>query len=134
MLSKLFFSIILSIIALSTTAQQKISKDSIYAVVDEIPLFPGGEPGLAKYLSKNIRYSQHLNDEGIFSGVSVQFIIDTLGCVTAVKPMKGSGSGALTNELIRIAKMMPAWKPAMYQGKKVATLYCLPIGCILPQE
>ena len=132
--SKLFFLLISSITTLSVTAQQRLSKDSIYSVVDEPPLFPGEEAGLARYLSKNIRYSGHINDEGIFSSVSVQFIIDTLGCVTAIKPMKGSGSGALENELIRIVKMMPAWKPGRHQGKKVAVLYYLPLRCILPQE
>lgn len=142
---KLILSLFSSFITLSAACQQgkqqvnrKPGNDSIppkvYAVVEEPPLFPGGEEGLARYLAKNIRYTAKVQEEGIYSSVSVQFVVDTLGCLRDIKPMKGSRSGALEEELTRVVKMMPAWKPGMHQGKKVAVLFYLPVKCILPQE
>lgn len=135
---KIFPFLIAVLITFAAIARQQaavthqVRKDSVYTFVEEPPIFPGGDIGLSKYLIKNMRFSEKALEDGIFSA-RVQFVIDTLGCVRDVTPL-ATGRGTMEAEVIRAVKMMPAWKPARHQGRKVKVLFYLPVSCMLPQE
>lgn len=131
---KIFLLFIFSWMTLSVAGQQQARKDSIYTFVEVAPVFAGGGAGLAKYLTKNIRLPERALEEGRFS-VRVQFVIDTFGCTNNIQLMDPNRRpGALDEEVMRVVKMMPAWKPGRQRGKKVKVLFYLPISCLLPQE
>ena len=57
-------------------------------------------------------------EKGITGMVVVSFVIDKDGKVTDLKsPVK---IDFLSNELERVIKLLPAWKPGMQDGKAVA--------------
>lgn len=128
---KILLLFIFSWMTVSVAGQRK---DSIYTFVEVAPSFPGGEIGLSKYLIKNIRFSGKTLEEGRFSAC-VQCVIDTFGCTNSIQLMDPSRRlGALEEEVMRVVRMMPAWKPGRHQGRKVKVLFNLPISCMLPQE
>lgn len=90
------------------------------------PEYPGGKEALGKFLSKTIKYPEaglRSKSSGI---VTLQFIIDTLGNITNIGVHTGVEK-SLNEEAIRVAKLMPAWAPAIYHGKAVPCPFQLPI-------
>ncbi|MBR1514584.1 MAG: energy transducer TonB [Bacteroidales bacterium] len=84
--------------------------DSIYSIVDEMPEFPGGEGGKMAYLAKNFNYPESARYQG---RVLVGFVVEPDGSISNVEVISGIG-GDCDEELVRVVKSMPKWKP----GKK----------------
>jgi protein TonB len=63
--------------------------------------------------------------------IVAQFTIDTTGTIREIKIIRGIDKIA-DNELIRIIKMMPPWKPGEQLNKKVKVFMNLPLR--LPYE
>lgn len=99
---------------------------AIYPVVEEQPMFPGGQEALEKFLQDNIQYPQLAAENNIGGRVYVSFVIEPDGSVTLPRLLRdiGGGCGA---EAVRIVKMMPKWTPGKNGGKAVRTSYNLPI-------
>ncbi|SEW26921.1 energy transducer TonB [Chitinophaga arvensicola] len=125
---KLILFTICLLAAISANAQRA----KVYSFVTQPPSFPGGEVALAAYLTKNIKYK--VSESEIVGTATVQFIIDTLGCVYNIKPRDTTKTDWLHQELIRVVSMMPAWNPGMHNGRKVAVQYYLPLYICLPME
>ena len=51
--------------------------------------------------------------------VQVKFVVDKDGTITGIN-VEQSGGQIFDNEVIRVMKKMPAWKPGMQNGKNVA--------------
>ena len=86
----------------------------------------GGEKARQKYLANNIQYpaiAQKNNIEGI---VYVSFIIETDGTLTDIKIIKGIGAGC-DEEVVRVIKNMPKWKPGKQNGKTVRVKINMPV-------
>lgn len=106
-------------------------------ILDENPVFPGGQEGLMKYLKQNLKYPKGGID---FQGnVYVRFTIDSLGNVISpqlLKPLPKSSDSISTeakaekeinDEAIRVVNIMPKWTPGKIKGKPVNSLFILPI-------
>lgn len=98
----------------------------IFSVVEEMPSFPGGDPGRIKYLSENIQYPQMAKESGIQGTVYITFVVERDGSVTDVRILRGIGGGC-DEEAIRVVKNMPRWAPGKQRGKPVRVQYNLPI-------
>jgi protein TonB len=91
--------------------------------------FPGGEAGLIKFISENVRYPKDEKNRGIQGLVIIMFIIDKEGKPGNIKVYKGITNGpGLEKEALRVVSMMPMWKPGIVNGKKVSGMYNLPIA------
>lgn len=101
------------------------SDTTIYAIVNQMPEFPGGQQALFDYLSKNIRYPDKAN--GAQGRVIVTFVVEQDGSISNVVIAKSSGNKWLDQEGIRLVKSMPKWKPGRLKGKIVRVKYCVPI-------
>ena len=102
--------------------------EEIFAVVEEMPSFPGGEGELSKFLQKNINYPQMEREEGIAGTVYVTFVVDKEGKINDVKTLKGvKGGPGLEKEALRVINSMPPWKPGKQQGRSVRVQFNLPI-------
>jgi protein TonB len=101
-----------------------------FAVVEEQPLFPGGEAALLEYIGKNTRYPEEAIEAQISGKVFVGFIISTKGKVTDVKLLRGI-SPVLDNEALRVVKTMPDWTPGRQNGKPVRVSFQVPVNFTL---
>lgn len=101
------------------------SDTTIYAIVNQMPEFPGGQQVLFDYLSQNIRYPDKAN--GAQGRVIVTFVVEQDGSISNVEIAKSAGNKWLDQEGIRLVKSMPKWKSGVLKGKVVRVKYCVPI-------
>ena len=120
---KRLFVIFLFLTTLS--AQAQLDKGGAFITEDGgLPHFPGGEEGLKKFISENLKWPA---PEWCGSGtVYVKFKVDSLGNVCESSIKKGIDSLA-NNEALRVVRIMPKLIPAKINGRCIASWYILPI-------
>mgnify|MGYP002624049393 FL=1 len=101
--------------------------DDVYVIVENMPIFPGGEEALRNYVTNNIQYPEEAHKQGIQGRVFVCFIIGTNGAVQNVKVAR-SVHPLLDAEAVRVVKSMPKWTPGQHRGKTVKVSYTIPIN------
>lgn len=95
----------------------------------EAPTYPGGEPKLYEFLARNIRYPEEAVVNNVQGTVTVGFTIEKDGSLTEFRVLDNpTKSEALANESLRVAKLLPKFIPAKYEGKPVRFAYTLPIS------
>jgi protein TonB len=98
----------------------------IFYVAEDMPLFPGGDAALMKYLSTNTSYPTAAREAGISGIVYVTFIIETDGSVSSIAVLR-SVAGGCTEEAVRVVSEMPTWTPGKQRGKPVRVRMNLPV-------
>ena len=104
-----------------------IEDETIYNIVKEKPMYPGGDSALNKYLNENMKYPQAAKDEGIEGRVWVLFVVDKKGNIKDAKVHRDIGGGC-GEEALRLVKNMPAWIPGKHEGKPVNVNSKVPIN------
>ncbi len=97
---------------------------------DQMPVFPGGESTLRKFLAESVKYPAIALENGVQGRVFVSFVVDKNGDVTNVKIARGIDT-SLDKEAIRVVQSMPKWTPGMQRGKAVRVAYTVPINFVL---
>lgn len=109
-----------------TTQKNKSEK---YTVVEVMPEYPGGRAEMMKFLQQNIKYPKKEMNNGIQGKVFVRFIIEQDGSIGEPEVLKGVVEGeALSEEALRVVKLMPKWNVGTQNGKPVRVLMNLPIN------
>jgi protein TonB len=106
------------------------SDDEFFMVVENMPLFPGGDLGLMKYIQKNVKYPPIAKEYNITGKVFVSFIVDKSGSVTNVKIVRGVDKN-LDAEAMRVVKSLPKYKPGKQRGQAVRVMFTIPINFTL---
>ena len=91
------------------------------------PTYPGGMAALSKFLSDNIQYPKEAEKAKIEGRVLVGFIVDVDGAISESR-VEHSSHPLLDREALRVVRLMPAWNPAMENGKPVKVRYHLPVN------
>jgi len=107
-----------------TTATEE---NMIFGLIEQQAAFPGGEAALLKFIKDNLRYPADAARDSIQGRVTLSFDVEEDGSITNVKVMR-SPDERLSQEAIRIVKMMPKWLPSKQRGKPVRVNYALPIS------
>ncbi|MFT4024853.1 MAG: TonB family protein [Flavihumibacter sp.] len=90
-----------------------------------MPGFPGGEGALQRWLSRNLR-PQEGQEEGQRVKVVVRFVVGPTGVIDRIQLVQEGGE-PYDNEVLRVVKKMPAWKPGIQDGRPVAVWFTIPI-------
>lgn len=126
-MKKIFF-IAIAIFALQFTSAQAPLSSIIpipFEIVENQPIFPGGNNEFIKFVGKNFKAP---DDENFAGGMlKVTFVIETDGTVNDVKILKDIGYGAAT-EIKRVLSICPKWTPGEQNGKTVRVIYTLPVN------
>lgn len=106
-----------------------------FAVVDEVPVFPGCENEADKkacfqekiqdHIRKHFNYPQEALDLGIEGKVSVVFQVTEDGSITNIR--KRGPHELLENEVERIINRLPKMQPGEHDGKAVSVPFSIPI-------
>lgn len=112
--------------------QEESDEGEIFEVVEQNPMFPGGEAALLKYLQKNLKYPAQAQDNGIQGRVMVQFVVNKDGSVVEPKIIRAVDP-SLDKEAMRVVSAMPKWTPGKQRGKTVRVRYTLPVTFRLGQ-
>ena len=109
---------------------QEKSDTEPYVVVEEMPMFPGGEMALLKFLTDNINYPESAKKAGIEGKVIVRFCIDEEGRTSLVSVLKAVDPD-LDAEAIRVVSALPRFQPGRQSGKPVPVWFMLPVSFAL---
>jgi periplasmic protein TonB len=97
-----------------------------FVVVEEMPMFPGGEVALLTYLSEHTNYPEVAKENNIQGRVIVRFCVTSKGGVNQVSVLKGVDP-ELDKEAIRVVGTLPTFKPGKQGGKPVPVWFSVPI-------
>lgn len=89
------------------------------------PAFPGGYDVLLSFLNRNLKPPPELK-AGEKKTVVAQFLVTADGSIDELQIMQ-SGGLYFDNELLRVLKRMPKWKPAIENGKPVPAIVTQPV-------
>ncbi|PKA97668.1 TonB family protein [Flavobacteriaceae bacterium MAR_2009_75] len=116
-------------------------EDVPFSVVEEVPIFPGCENAadpracfqkkIQRHISKNFRYPEEAQKQGIQGRVSVMFTINEDGSITNIR--KRGPHPLLEEETERIIARLPKMTPGVHEGKAVKVPFSIPITFKLSQ-
>ena len=106
--------------------QEEEPEPEPFVVVEEMPMFPGGDPALLQYIADHTNYPEVAKENNIQGRVIVRFCVTSKGGVNQVSVLKGVDP-ELDKEAIRVVESLPAFKPGKQGGKPVPVWYMVPI-------
>lgn len=106
--------------------QENEAEEVPFVVVEEMPMFPGGDAALLKYIGENTVYPEVAKENNIQGRVIVRFCVTAKGGVSQVSVLKGVDP-ELDAEAIRVVNTLPPFKPGKQGGKPVPVWYMVPI-------
>ncbi|TVR78630.1 MAG: energy transducer TonB [Chitinophagaceae bacterium] len=94
-------------------------------IVEDMPVFPGGEAALLRYLG-GIPYPEIAKQNDIEGSVFIRFVIERDGRVTEAEVVRGADR-VLNEAALRHVRNMPNWKPGKQRGQPVRVQFTVPI-------
>ena len=110
--------------------EEEPAEQEVFLIVEQMPVFPGGDAELRKYLAQSVKYPVIAQENGIQGRVFVKFVIAADGSVTNVEVARPFDPN-LDKEAVRVVKSMPKWTPGKQRGKAVRVSYTVPINFVL---
>jgi periplasmic protein TonB len=108
------------------------TENKIICKVPTVASFPGGQVAWQQFLQKNLKGEVPGNNgaaEGKYT-VVVKFTINKYGELSDFLIEKNPGYGT-SEEVIRLMKKSPKWKPAIQSGVAVKSIYMQPISFVV---
>ncbi|SIQ18359.1 M56 family metallopeptidase [Maribacter ulvicola] len=119
-----------------------LDNDVPFAVVDEVPIFPGCEDTadkracfnkkIQKHISKHFNYPKEAQEKGVQGRVNTMFMISSEGTIENIK-MRGPDK-LLEDEVERIIKLLPKMTPGKYEGNAVNVPFSIPVQFKLQED
>ena len=103
-----------------------VQLDEPFTAVEEMPLFPGGDAALLKFINENTTYPESAKERGAQGRVIVKFAVEANGQVGRTAVLKGIDPD-LDTEAARVVSTLPDFQPGKQGGKNVAVWYMVPI-------
>lgn len=104
---------------------EKVCEPQVFFIVEDMPVFPGGEVALRKYIAENLRYPENV-EPSVSAIVYVRFVIDENGKVTNPEILRGAGD-LFDKESLRVVSTLPIWKPGRQRGKPLRVSHTVPV-------
>ena len=98
----------------------------VFAVVEEMPRFPGGDAALLQYIGKSIKYPVEAQASGMQGRVIVSFVVNKDGSICDAEVVRGIDP-LLDREAMRVINAFPTWRPGHQRGRPVRVKYTVPI-------
>ena len=117
--------------------EKKVIDDDVNKIneisgVSEKPEFPGGDEGLFRFVTDNIKYPDLARDNKIQGTVFISFVVEPDGSLTNFKTEHGIGAGC-DEEAERVVKLMPKWTPGKQNNKGVRVRVVIPMKFVVMQ-
>jgi periplasmic protein TonB len=96
------------------------------------PEFPGGVDAWMNFLRRNLTPPAEL-EPGEKKTVSIRFFVSIDGTVADFEVTQSAGR-VFDNEVIRVLKKMPKWKPAIQNGQAIARAFTQPVTFVGMEE
>lgn len=98
-----------------------------FELVEVKPSFNGGDANeFLKWVNSRLVYPEIAKKNGIQGRVTLQYTIDSNGCVQNVKVIRGL-EPSLDAEAVRVVSSSPKWTPGTSNGLPVSVTYTFPV-------
>lgn len=125
---KIIISFLCLLLSYSSFSQ---NTDPIYYAVEDMPHFVHENYiTIDHFIREHLVYPESAIKDNIQGNVYVRFVINEEGGLESPEIVQGVRED-LDQEVLRIIKIMPAWKPGQQDGEKVKVYYTLPVRFIL---
>ena len=111
---------------LGTDVTPEVSEEVEFSYVEQMPVFPGGEAALNKFIHDHLKYPAVSREEGVQGVVMLRFVVNENGSVGEVEILKGLDSYC-DREAKRIVQSLPRFTPGRKEGKPVKMWFQFPI-------
>jgi periplasmic protein TonB len=118
--------------AVTDKAPEKEEVKRVEIAPSREPEFPGGQEAWLNFLRKNLIAPSDLQP-GEKKTVSIHFFVSVDGIVADFEVVQSAGR-AFDNEVIRVLKKMPKWKPAIQNGQAIARAFTQPVTFVGMEE
>ncbi len=104
-----------------------LTHQKVYSVVDEMPVYPGGEEALFMDFIKNFKYPE--SQKEFQSKIVMEYIVDEQGKVTGqrIRNKNPEEITAAEKEALRVLGLLQQWTPGRLNGKNVSVLMGFPL-------
>lgn len=109
-----------------SSIQNSVSQDEVYIRVEENPEFMGGLGTLKEFIKKNLIYPNQCKEAGIQGRVLIMMIVEKDGSISNPRVVHGVDT-LLDDEALRLANLLPKFKPGMDKGSPVRVEIVIPI-------
>lgn len=113
-------------VSIKFSLPDRVTDGSAFVVVDQMPMFPGGDAELLKFIGDNTKYPEEAKAKNIQGRVIVRFIVNSEGKPEDVMILKGVDP-LLDAEAIRSIRLLPSFIPGYQGGKPVSVYYMVPV-------
>ena len=107
--------------------EDSVSEDIVFEKVDEKAEFPGGMVAFSKFLSQNVRYPESALQNDIQGRVIIRIVVEKDGNISDKTVHLGVDPN-LDKEALRVAGKLPAFKPAIKDGRPVRSYFTFPVS------
>ena len=119
--------------AAKVVGEKPKEKDQILRHAEIMPEFPGGQAAFMRFLSRNLRVPENALEPGQKIKILVRFVVGKEGELSNIQFHETNGE-VLEQEVLRVLKKMPKWKPGSQNGERVQVYFNLPIIFDAPEE
>jgi periplasmic protein TonB len=123
----LFFTAANNLFA-QTSVDTNLSIKNAVNIVEKEPQFIGGVNELSKFLSKNVKYPEQAELDGIMGTGQFEFVVCEDGTICNIKITSPKIDETLKTEALRVMMLMPKWEPAKIKDKNIACFTTMPIS------
>lgn len=112
----------------TSTAEETVVDNKVYTYVEQMPELPGGggNAAIIAAIQKATKYPPLALRNQVEGRIFVSFTVDKNGAVSAIKIVKGLGSG-LDEETIRAVSTLPQLIPGKQNGQPVGVSFTVPV-------
>lgn len=121
-----------STVTLKFKLPDQVLRTEPFVVVEQMPMYPGGDAALLDFLKNNTKYPEEAKVQKIEGRVIVRFIVGSDGYVGGVSVLKGVHT-LLDAEAIRVVGSLEKFTPGMQGGNPVDVWYMCPVTFSLPK-
>ena len=100
--------------------------EEVLRIVEQLPEYPGGMVEFVKWLTATLKYPDDALRRRMQGKVMISFIVEKDGTLTGLKVIKSAGK-IFDDEALRVARLMPQWKPGKADGKPCRSMIAIPI-------
>lgn len=115
-----------STVSIKFELPDKILPNDVFVIVEKMPMFPGGDVELLKFISEHAQYPAEAKASNIQGRVILNFIVNLKGKVEDVSVLKGVHP-LLDAEAVRVVGLLPDFIPGTQGGKPMNVYYQVPV-------
>lgn len=97
-----------------------------FRIVEQLPEYPGGPVEFMRWLTQNLKYPASARNRRIQGSVIAQFIVGADGAISDIRVV-ASLEPNCDREVLRVLRLMPAWKPGIQNDKPCRTMVRIPV-------